>query len=96
MFYKHLKLLQVQFEFLGSGIDRSDLVDSLNSLGGDTKLDLSAELLGVEPLLLKVDMLYLLDALVRESDNTGLAVGRLAEQITDTCPHLHRSSAIAL
>lgn len=84
-----LELGKVQTELLGSGIDTSVLGDSLHSLGGEAKLDVAAELVGVVSLGLEVDVLDLLVALVGEGNDAGLTVGTLAEEVADTGTHLH-------
>lgn len=74
-----LELLQINVEFLGSSIDGSNLIDSLNSFGRNTKLDISTQLFREESLPLKINMLHLLDPLVGKGNNTSLAIGRLSE-----------------
>ena len=85
----YLELGKVQTELLGSGIDTSVLGDSLHSLGGEAKLDVAAELVGVVSLGLEVDVLDLLVALVGEGNDAGLTIGTLAEEVADTGTHLH-------
>ena len=85
----HLELLEVNIELLGCLINSSHLIHSLDSFGTDAKFDIAVEFFGEEALGLKINMLDLLDALVRESDYTGLTVGGLSQQVADSCPHGH-------
>lgn len=91
-----LEFSQINFELLGSGIHRSHLVDGLDSLGRNSHSNLSSKLVREETLPLQVDLLNLLDSLMRECNNTRLTVGCLAQQVADTSSHLHRGSSIAL
>ena len=84
-----LKLVEIHIVFLGRGINASILVDSLNGLGRKTQSDLTSQFLGKETLLLQVDVLNLLDALVRKCHDTSLTIGRLARQVTNTGSHFH-------
>lgn len=90
-----LKLGQIKFELFGGRIDSSHLDDSLHTLGGNTKADVSVEVFGKESLPLEVDALDLLDASVRKGHNTSLAIGRLSEQVADAGSHFHRSCPTA-
>ena len=90
-----LKVGQVYLEFLGSGINSSHLVDSLNSLGGKAKSDIAVQLLGEESLPLEVDVLDLFDSLVGKGDHACLAVGGLSEQIANSGSHFHGRSSVS-
>lgn len=91
-----LKLGQVNTEFLGCRINASHLVDRLDALGGNTESDVAFEFFREESLPLQVDLLHLLDALVRKGDHASLTVGSLSEQIAHSGSHFHRRSAISL
>jgi len=91
----NLELCQIDIELFGGSVDSSQLVYRLDSLCGKSKLDAAVQVLGEELLGLKVDMLDLLDTLVREGNNAGTSVGCLSEQVADTGSHFHGSGARA-
>lgn len=82
-----LELGQVNSELLSSGINRSVLVDGLNSLGAQSEADGPSHVIRVEALPLQIDLLDLVDALVREGDDARLAVGRLPEEVAGALAH---------
>ncbi len=88
-----LEFGKIDIELFGGRIDSSQLVHRLDSLGGKSELDVAVQGIGEESLGLEVDMLNLLDALVREGNDTGLSVGLLSEQVADAGSHFHGSGS---
>lgn len=88
-----LEFGKIDIELFGGRIDSSHLVHRLDSLCGKSELDVAVQGLGEESLGLEVDLLDLLDALVREGNNAGLSVGLLSEQVADAGSHFHGSGA---
>jgi hypothetical protein len=89
-----LKVLKFNTKLLRSSIDAAHLVDSLDTLGAQSKTDIAVEVLREEALPLQIDFLYLLDAAVRECHHTSLTIGTLAEQVANTGAH-HQAIRVA-
>jgi hypothetical protein len=85
--YCNLELLEIDFKLLGRGINAAHFVNGLDSLGADTKTNITLQVFGKESLPLQVDVLDLLDTLVRKGNDASLTVGCLAQQVADACPH---------
>ena len=83
----HSELGQIHSELLSRGIDRSVLIHGLDPLAAQSQTDPTSQIIGVEPLPLQIHLLNLVDALVREGDDAGLAVGGLSEEVARPLPH---------
>ena len=82
-----LVLRQIYPELLRGGVDRTVLDDGLDPLRAQSQADLTTQVIREESLPLQVHLLNLVDVLVRESDDAGLSVGRLPEEVARPFPH---------
>lgn len=82
-----LILCQVNTKFLGSSVNGPILIHSLNSLSTQSHPNPSAQLIRIKPLPLQIDLLHLVNAFVREGNDTGFAVCRFAEEVAGSFAH---------
>mmetsp|Transcript_10864 Transcript_10864/g.20195 ORF Transcript_10864/g.20195 Transcript_10864/m.20195 type:complete len:148 (-) Transcript_10864:123-566(-) len=91
-----LVLGEVHSELLRRGINSSVFIDCLDSLRAQSKAHPASQIIRVKPLPLQIHLLDLVNALVRECNDAGLAVGGLAEEVALSLPHDEGGAAAGL